>query len=93
MCLYWQVSPSYSREVAGNPAIAPHLHKFQGIINGIDPDIWDPFNDEFIPVSSNYLIFRSSMSLEIYNVSFTHILYDLNIVNILELYSCNIGVK
>ncbi|KAG5011257.1 hypothetical protein JHK87_019772 [Glycine soja] len=52
------VSPSYSREVAGNPAIAPHLHKFQGIINGIDPDIWDPFNDEFIPVSytSEYVV-------------------------------------
>ncbi|KAL2339188.1 hypothetical protein Fmac_013634 [Flemingia macrophylla] len=24
------VSPTYSREVSGNPAIAPHLHKFQG---------------------------------------------------------------
>lgn len=45
------VSPTYSREVAGNPAVAPHLHKFHGIINGIDPDIWDPYNDNFIPVS------------------------------------------
>ncbi|KAJ1427192.1 Starch synthase, catalytic domain [Sesbania bispinosa] len=45
------VSPTYSREVAGNPAVAPHLHKFHGIINGIDPDIWDPYNDKFIPVS------------------------------------------
>ncbi|KAK7303299.1 hypothetical protein RJT34_14202 [Clitoria ternatea] len=44
------VSPTYSREVAGNHAIAPHLHKFHGIINGIDPDIWDPYNDNFIPV-------------------------------------------
>ncbi|KAL1334609.1 hypothetical protein HN51_063553 [Arachis hypogaea] len=44
------VSPTYSREVAGNPAVAPHLHKFHGIINGIDPDIWDPYNDDFIPV-------------------------------------------
>ncbi|KAK8468909.1 hypothetical protein PHAVU_006G149680 [Phaseolus vulgaris] len=45
------VSPTYSREIAGNPVIAPHLHKFHGIINGIDPDIWDPYNDKFIPVS------------------------------------------
>ncbi|XP_057416029.1 starch synthase 3, chloroplastic/amyloplastic-like [Lotus japonicus] len=45
------VSHTYSVEVAGNPAIAPHLHKFCGIINGIDPDIWDPYNDKFIPVS------------------------------------------
>lgn len=47
----FQVSPTYSKEVAGNPAIAPHLYKFHGIINGIDPDIWDPYNDNFIPVS------------------------------------------
>jgi glycogen synthase len=46
-----QVSPTYSREVAGNHAIAPYLYKFHGIINGIDPDIWDPYNDNFIPVS------------------------------------------
>ncbi|TKY72162.1 Soluble starch synthase 3 [Spatholobus suberectus] len=45
------VSPTYSREVAGNHAVSPHLHKFHGIINGIDPDIWDPYNDNFIPVS------------------------------------------
>lgn len=45
------VSHTYSKEVAGNPAIAPHLHKFHGILNGIDQDIWDPFNDKFIPVS------------------------------------------
>ncbi|CAH1439980.1 unnamed protein product [Lactuca virosa] len=45
------VSPTYSREVAGNPVIAPHLHKFHGILNGIDPDMWDPFNDKFLPVS------------------------------------------
>ncbi|THU65148.1 hypothetical protein C4D60_Mb05t00610 [Musa balbisiana] len=44
------VSQTYSREVAGNPAISPHLHKFHGIVNGIDPDIWDPYNDQFIPV-------------------------------------------
>ncbi|CAO2842539.1 unnamed protein product [Amaranthus hypochondriacus] len=45
------VSYTYSKEVASNSAIAPHLYKFHGILNGIDPDIWDPFNDKFIPVS------------------------------------------
>ncbi|XP_042519768.1 starch synthase 3, chloroplastic/amyloplastic-like [Macadamia integrifolia] len=45
------VSGTYSKEVSGNPAIAPHLHKFHGILNGIDPDIWDPYNDKFIPIS------------------------------------------
>lgn len=44
------VSNTYSKEVAGNPAIAPHLYKFHGIVNGIDPDIWDPYNDKFIPI-------------------------------------------
>ncbi|XP_027086051.2 starch synthase 3, chloroplastic/amyloplastic-like [Coffea arabica] len=45
------VSPTYSQEVSGNPAVASHLYKFHGILNGIDPDIWDPYNDKFIPVS------------------------------------------
>ncbi|PUZ50417.1 hypothetical protein GQ55_6G057600 [Panicum hallii var. hallii] len=44
------VSNSYSREVSGHGAIAPHLGKFYGILNGIDPDIWDPYSDKFIPV-------------------------------------------
>ncbi|XP_022683315.1 starch synthase 3, chloroplastic/amyloplastic [Setaria italica] len=44
------VSNTYSREVSGHGAIAPHLGKFHGILNGIDPDIWDPYNDNFIPV-------------------------------------------
>ncbi|CAN1222506.1 Soluble starch synthase 3, chloroplastic/amyloplastic [Linum grandiflorum] len=44
------VSPTYAIEVAGNGAVAPHLYKFHGILNGIDPDIWDPYNDQFIPV-------------------------------------------
>ncbi|XP_042385090.1 starch synthase 3, chloroplastic/amyloplastic-like [Zingiber officinale] len=45
------VSQTYSREISGNSAISPHLDKFHGIVNGIDPDIWDPCNDQFIPVS------------------------------------------
>lgn len=45
------VSPTYASEVSGNSAIAPHLHKFHGIRNGIDLDIWDPYNDPFIPMS------------------------------------------
>ncbi|KAM1005164.1 hypothetical protein TB1_005253 [Malus domestica] len=45
------VSNTYAKEVSGNPAIAPHLYKFHGIINGIDQDIWDPYNDKFIPIS------------------------------------------
>ncbi|KAG8046694.1 hypothetical protein GUJ93_ZPchr0008g14009 [Zizania palustris] len=44
------VSHTYSKEVAGHGAIAPHRGKFYGILNGIDPDIWDPFTDNFIPV-------------------------------------------
>lgn len=45
------VSPTYSQEVSGNPVIAPYLYKFHGIVNGIDPDIWDPLNNKFIPIS------------------------------------------
>ncbi|CAA3018198.1 Soluble starch synthase 3, chloroplastic amyloplastic [Olea europaea subsp. europaea] len=45
------VSPTYSQEVSGNPVIASHLYKFHGILNGIDQDIWDPYNDKFIPLS------------------------------------------
>ncbi|KAB8097020.1 hypothetical protein EE612_025659, partial [Oryza sativa] len=44
------VSYTYSREVSGHGAIAPHFSKFHGIRNGIDPDIWDPYSDNFIPV-------------------------------------------
>mmetsp|Transcript_3823 Transcript_3823/g.11020 ORF Transcript_3823/g.11020 Transcript_3823/m.11020 type:complete len:1228 (+) Transcript_3823:338-4021(+) len=43
------VSPTYAREVSGHPAIAPHMDKFYGIINGIDQDIWDPQQDEYLP--------------------------------------------
>ncbi|XP_072967076.1 starch synthase 3, chloroplastic/amyloplastic-like [Typha angustifolia] len=45
------VSHTYSKEVSGHSAISPHLYKFRGILNGIDPDIWNPYNDNFIPVS------------------------------------------
>ncbi|KAK4485083.1 hypothetical protein RD792_007691 [Penstemon davidsonii] len=45
------VSPTYSQEVSRHPCVAPHLYKFHGILNGIDPDIWDPYNDKFIPIS------------------------------------------
>ncbi|XP_024543721.1 starch synthase 3, chloroplastic/amyloplastic-like [Selaginella moellendorffii] len=45
------VSHSYAQEVSGSPAIAPHRGKFHGIRNGIDLDIWDPFDDPYIPVS------------------------------------------
>ncbi|XP_051128773.1 starch synthase 3, chloroplastic/amyloplastic-like [Andrographis paniculata] len=44
------VSPTYAREVSENPVVSPHLQRFHGIINGIDPDIWDPYNDRFLPV-------------------------------------------
>jgi starch synthase len=30
-----------------------NLHKFHGVRNGIDPDIWDPETDEFLPVHYN----------------------------------------
>eukprot|EP00963_Diacronema_lutheri_P011104 scaffold1318_cov362-Pavlova_lutheri.AAC.18 len=46
------VSPTYAREVSGNPAVAHGVHagKFHGIRNGIDLDIWDPEGDPFLPI-------------------------------------------
>ena len=36
-------------QVSGHPAVAPHFAKFYGIRNGIDQDIWDPEQDQFLP--------------------------------------------
>lgn len=36
------VSPTYAFEVGGHPALAGNTHKFMGILNGIDPELWDP---------------------------------------------------
>jgi len=43
------VSPTYAAEIAGHPAVAPHLGKMFGVRNGIDQDIWDPRSDPFLP--------------------------------------------
>ena len=43
------VSPTYAFEVGGAPLLAPHNAKMRGILNGIDPDIWDPETDAFLP--------------------------------------------
>ena len=44
------VSPSYAGEVSGHPAVSGNLHKFHGVRNGIDSEIWNPSTDNFIPV-------------------------------------------
>lgn len=72
-----QVSPTYAKEVAGNSVISPHLYKFHGIINGIDPDIWDPYNDNFIPVS--FITSSPFLSLDsfLHLVMFEHFVWFL----------------
>ena len=45
------VSPSYAGEVAGHPAVNQNLHKFHGVRNGIDTEIWDPDTDQFLPMN------------------------------------------
>lgn len=34
------VSRTYAEEVSGHGALNKNLHKFRGIVNGIDPEIW-----------------------------------------------------
>ena len=43
------VSPTYAREISGQGVVAPHLSKLYGIRNGIDPELWDPEADRFLP--------------------------------------------
>jgi starch synthase len=45
------VSPSYAGEVSGHPAVRDNLHKFHGVRNGIDSEIWDPSTDQFLPMN------------------------------------------
>ena len=47
------VSPSYAGEVSGHPAVNGNLHKFHGVRNGIDCEIWDPETDQFLPMNYN----------------------------------------
>ena len=48
------VSPTYAEEIKHHPSInvipENESTKFKGIRNGIDNDIWDPSNDEFLPL-------------------------------------------
>jgi len=41
-------------QISGNGTIAPHLSKLYGIRNGIDPELWDPEHDPFLPMSYNH---------------------------------------
>lgn len=45
------VSPTYAYEVGCQPSIAGHSHKFLGIRNGIDQELWGPENDQFLPTT------------------------------------------
>ncbi len=44
------VSPTYAFEIGGHNAIASQNMKLRGIRNGIDPDLWDPETDIFLPM-------------------------------------------
>ena len=43
------VSRTYAKEIANEGCVKANLHKLHGVVNGIDPDIWDPRNDKFLP--------------------------------------------
>lgn len=43
------VSRTYREEIATHGSIVDNLPKFHGVVNGIDPDIWDPSGDDFLP--------------------------------------------
>ena len=52
-------SPSPSPPLpGGSPVIASQTHKFVGIRNGIDPELWDPENNQWLPLpySSNNVV-------------------------------------
>ncbi len=38
-------------QVGGNAIIAPHNHKFMGIRNGIDMELWSPEENQFLPLN------------------------------------------
>ena len=42
------VSRTYAKEIAHEGCVNPNLHKLHGVVNGIDPDIWDPRSDKFL---------------------------------------------
>eukprot|EP00878_Enallax_costatus_P012047 GHUV01012579.1.p1 GENE.GHUV01012579.1~~GHUV01012579.1.p1 ORF type:complete len:300 (+),score=79.17 GHUV01012579.1:538-1437(+) len=44
------VSPTYAFEVGGHPALNGQTHKFMGIRNGIDADIWSPVENKYLPM-------------------------------------------
>jgi len=45
------VSPTYAEEVAHHGSVKNHQHKFIGILNGIDSHIWNPADDEHLPMN------------------------------------------
>ena len=47
------VSPTYAYEVGGSPVISSQTHKFAGIRNGIDMELWDPENNQWLPTPYN----------------------------------------
>jgi len=47
------VSPTYAFEIGGHAAIGAQNMKLRGIRNGIDPDLWDPESDIFLPMHYN----------------------------------------